>query len=207
VVAVGAFGIHLKFADEKQRAKVIDLIARHKASDQPYIERCQATAVAVSQAFVRAIDGRRISVTDLFDQDYTEIAGTDPLQVMTKFTDLTDEIIPPIIESIVEADPSVSFCAPVDRNGYLPTHNKRYSQPQRRSDSVWNMANCRNRRIFADPAGIAAALNRQPILVQTYMRDMGGGKSVLLKEFDAPIPVHGKHWGGLRLAIKPDSHE
>jgi methyl-accepting chemotaxis protein len=40
-------------------------------------------------------------------------------------------------------------------------------------------------------------------MVQTYPRDMGGGVFILLKEFDAPITVRGRHWGAVRLAIKP----
>ena len=31
---------------------------------------------------------------------------------------------------------------------------------------------------------------------------MGGGTVVMLKEFDAPITVRGRHWGAMRLAIK-----
>ena len=38
-------------------------------------------------------------------------------------------------------------------------------------------------------------------VVQTYARDMGGGKFVVLKEIDAPIKAAGKHWGGLRLIL------
>ena len=54
-------------------------------------------------------------------------------------------------------DPRMAFCAMVDRNGYLPVHNKIYSHPQRPGDVAWNTANSRNRRIFNDPPGLAAA--------------------------------------------------
>ena len=59
----------------------------------------------------------------------------------------------------------------------------------------------RNRRVFDDRAGILAARCLKPI-VQTYARDLGGGNIVLLKEIDAPIAVGGRHWGGVRLAVK-----
>ena len=93
------------------------------------------------------------------------------------------------------------FCIAVDRNGYVPTHNKKYCQPQRPGDLVWNTANSRYRRIFNDRTGLASARNQRPFLLQTYRRDMGGGKFVLLKEASAPIVVGGRHWGGLRLAF------
>jgi methyl-accepting chemotaxis protein len=31
---------------------------------------------------------------------------------------------------------------------------------------------------------------------------MGGGNFVLMKDISSPITVNGRHWGGLRLAVK-----
>ena len=99
-------------------------------------------------------------------------------------------------------DPAITFCAVVDRNGYLPVHNKIYSLPQRPGDVAWNTANCRNRRIFNDRTGLAAGQNQKSSLVQTYRRDMGGGQFVLMKDISAPIRVQGRHWGGFRIGVK-----
>src|SRR5262249_47952632 len=54
------------------------------------------------------------------------------------------------------------------------------------------------RRIFDDRAGLAAARNVRPYLIQIYARDMGNGVTVVMREIDAPIRVFGKHWGGFR---------
>ena len=89
-----------------------------------------------------------------------------------------------------------------DRNAYLPTHNHVFAEPQRPGEPVWNAANCRNRRKFDDRAGLAAARNTKPVLLQSYQRDMGDGRLVMLKEVDAPVMVRGRHWGCLRLAYK-----
>ncbi len=86
--------------------------------------------------------------------------------------------------------------------GYLPTHNRVYSEPQRPGQRDWNTAHSRNRRVFADRAGLAAARSTRPFLLQAYRRDMGGGQFVRLKEADAPITIKGRHWGALRLAYK-----
>ncbi|MFN3499698.1 MAG: chemotaxis protein, partial [Pannonibacter indicus] len=99
-------------------------------------------------------------------------------------------------------DTAMIFCVAIDRNGYLPVHNKAYSHPQRPDDPVWNAANCRNKRIFDDRAGLSAARNTRPVLVQSYARDMGNGNVVWLQEVDAPITVCGIHWGGFRTAYK-----
>ena len=101
------------------------------------------------------------------------------------------------------SDPRITFCAAVDRNGYLPTHNIKFSKPQG-SDPAWNAANCRNRRIFDDRVGLAAGRSTKPFLLQSYRRDMGGGNFVMMKDCSAPIVVRGRHWGGLRLAYRAD---
>ena len=69
-------------------------------------------------------------------------------------------------------------------------------------DVAYNTANCRWRRIFNDRTGLASAHNERPFLLQTYRGDMGGGQFVMIKEAAAPIMVHGRHWGGVRLAYK-----
>jgi methyl-accepting chemotaxis protein len=120
---------------------------------------------------------------------------------MAKFTELTDRLLTPVQEAILEQDSCVVYCAAVDDKGYLPTHNLKFSKPQS-SDPVWNVAHCRNRRIFNDRAGLRAARNEKPVLMQTYRRDMGGGAFVVMKEVDVPIAVRGRRWGTLRLAYR-----
>jgi methyl-accepting chemotaxis protein len=67
---------------------------------------------------------------------------------------------------------------------------------------VWNNANCRNRRMFKDRTGLGAGRNTKPFLLQTYRRDMGGGRFVLMKDLSVPIVVKGRHWGGLSLGYR-----
>ncbi|MBO6511310.1 MAG: chemotaxis protein, partial [Roseibium sp.] len=107
-----------------------------------------------------------------------------------------------IQEDILEATQGMAFCASVDRNGYLPVHNLIFSKPQKPDDPAWNTANCRNKRIFDDRAGLSAGRNTRNFLIQSYPRDMGGGNIVWMKEMDAPIIVNGMHWGGFRTAYK-----
>jgi len=171
--------------------------------DTPYIDEVIDRAKKVGALFERALADREISLEALFDSHYQPIAHTQPQQHLTRFTVLTDQLLPPIQEAALAFSPQVVFCAAVDRNGYLPTHNRKFSQPQS-EDPVWNAANCRNRRIFADRTGLSAGRNTQRFLLQTYRRDMGGGKFIIMKDVSAPISVNGRHWGGLRLAYRTD---
>ena len=170
--------------------------------DTPYIQAAMSIAAEVSAAFEAAIRSGRTDMAALFDRRYQPIPGTDPVQYMTRFTELTDAVLPAIQEKAAASDERVAFCACVDENGYLPTHNRKFSHPQRPGDVEWNTANCRNRRMFNDRVGLAAGRNTEPFLLQTYRRDMGGGQYVLMKDISAPVFVNGRHWGGLRLAIR-----
>lgn len=172
-----------------------------KTDDSPFIERVQADAAQIARLFEAAIEDGQLSTTDLFSQTYTPIEGTNPEQVMTPFTPFTDKVLPPIQEAALDHSDRVVFCAAVNIDGYLPTHNRKFSKPQGR-DLAWNTGNCRNRRIFDDRVGLKAGRNTKPFLLQVYRRDMGGGVFKVMKDLSAPIIVHGRHWGGLRLAYK-----
>jgi methyl-accepting chemotaxis protein len=168
--------------------------------ESPYVAKAREGAKRVSERFEELVDRGEIPLGDLFDESYRDVPDSNPKQVTTRFTTLTDKILPDIQEPLLAGDAKIIFCAAVDRNGYLPTHNRKYSHPQG-NDPVWNAANCRNRRIFADPVGLASAKNTKPFLIKTYKRDMGGGKLVMCKESSAPIMVKGRHWGGFRVAF------
>ena len=120
-------------------------------------------------------------MADLFDEDYRPIAGSNPQQFMTRFVGFTDRMLPALQEPVLELDPRVVFCAAVDRNGFLPTHNRKFSQPQG-GDVAGNTTNCRNRRIFNDRVGLAVGRNTKRVLLQSYRRDMGGGQFVAMKD-------------------------
>ncbi len=134
-----------------------------------------------------------ISSELLFDDNYNGIPGTNPAQFRTASLDFLERTLPAILEPAMAADPNVVFCIAVDRNGYAPVHNRDYSQEQG-ADSVWNEAHCRNRRIFDDGVGLAAARNAREFLVQTYPREMGDGKIHLVKDISTPLMVGGKPW-------------
>ncbi len=166
--------------------------------DQTAIRSAQAKAKQISEAFEDALARNRITLSQLFSKQYTPIEKTNPQQLMAPFTILTDRLLPRLLDAALEEDPRIVFCAAVDSQGYLPTHNTKFSQKQGR-DPDWNAANCRNRRLFNDRVGLKAGQNTDPILVQVYRRDMGGGTFRMMKDISAPIYVNGRHWGGLRV--------
>ncbi|WP_298332883.1 methyl-accepting chemotaxis protein [Asticcacaulis sp.] len=171
-------------------------------ADSATVRKATEAAERIRQMFETALAKGEIAQADLFDADYRPIPGTNPAQVMTRFVALTDRLLPDLQEAILSSDPQIAFCAAVDRNGFLPTHNRKFSQLQRPNDPEWNTAHCRNRRLFNDRVGLRAGQNSGPPLVQAYRRDMGNGEFVMMKDVSAPIVVHGRHWGGFRIGIR-----
>src|ERR1700678_1353112 len=167
-----------------------------------FVTRAMEAGAALTGIFEQAVASGAIAIDDMFDENYVEIAGTDPLQHRTRILSWADRALPPLLEAFLAKDPRMAFCAMIDRNGYLPVHNKIYSHPQRPGDVAWNTANCRNRRIFNDAAGLAAGRNLRSYLIQSYARDMGNGKTIMMRENDVPIRVNGRHWGGFRTPYK-----
>ena len=169
--------------------------------DRPFAELAMRTAAEIGRLLEAELREGRASPQDLFDDRYQPVPGTNPQQYTTRFTALTDRLLPPLIEPPLSGLAGVVFVAAVDRNGYLPTHNAKFSHRQR-ADAEWNKANCRNRRMFDDRVGLAAARGTGHFLIQCYRRDMGGGQFALMKDASAPILVGGRHWGALRVGYR-----
>lgn len=172
-----------------------------ETEDSPYIRALLKAKADVESAFAAGLASGEVTLASLMDREYSPIASSNPQQFTTRYLAFVDECLPAIQEPMLELSDKIVFCAAVDNQAFLPTHNRKFSKPQG-PDPVWNTANCRNRRIFNDRTGLAAARNQKPFLLQTYRRDMGGGKYVLMKDLSAPIYVEGTHWGALRLAYR-----
>jgi methyl-accepting chemotaxis protein len=197
-------GLHLQgiSLSEKQQELLHAKLAAIRAENKEFIDRAIEATARVAAALEKAVADGLLSREDLFDNQYVPIEGSNPPQFRTRYLDALEKVLPAIQEPLLASDKRMFFCAAVDRNAYLAVHNKVYSQPQRPGDVTWNTAHCRNRRIFDDRAGLSAARNVRPYLIQNYPRDMGGGVTVVMREIDVPIRVFGKHWGGFRTAYK-----
>lgn len=157
-------------------------------------ENCRAE---VQNEMEKLISTGRVSMAQMFDTFYIPIPNTNPQKFKTAYDKLTDEVLRIILDKYLEQDKRILFVVAVDRNGYLPTHNTRYSRPLT-EDEDFNTKNNRTKRLFNDRTGLAAARNQNPFLLQKYSRDTGEQ----LADLSVPIKVQGKHWGALRVGYK-----
>ncbi|HRF72936.1 MAG TPA: methyl-accepting chemotaxis protein [Accumulibacter sp.] len=156
-------------------------------------------ALSVGQLFERAIAAGKIRIEDLFDDRHQPIANTRPQKFKTRFDDFTDQNVAPLQESVLEQCKWAVYAICIDRNCYVPTHNRKFSQPLTGDEKV-DFVNNRTKRIFDDPVGKRTGTHEQPFLLQTYRRDTGE----VMHDISAPITVKGRHWGGFRIGYKTE---
>lgn len=154
----------------------------------------------IAARFEADIDEGRVSLDDLFDRNYQAIANTSPAKFQTRFDRYTDQVLPAIQEPLLPRHEGLVFAIACTQQGYVPTHNKVFSQPLTGDAQVDTLQN-RTKRKFADRTGIRCGSHQQAVLLQTYTRDTGE----LMHDLSVPIMVKGRHWGGLRLGYRPEN--
>lgn len=204
VASTSSMGLHCGFLSENgpEFDRIIAAVDKAREEYEPLISRAQKLSERIVAAMDGLVSSGTLNMDQLFDTNYVPLPNTDPQQFETVSLPALKMILPALIEKPLSEDPRLVFCLAIDRNGYIPVHNAAYSKPQRKGDAVWNAANCRDRRIFDDRAGIVAARSVKPFVIQAYRRDMGGGNFVLMREVDVPLFIRDRHWGGLRMAYK-----
>ncbi|GJD43606.1 hypothetical protein AFCDBAGC_1458 [Methylobacterium cerastii] len=203
VVATSAMGVHCAFAasDAAFRDRLLAKLASIHAEHAPPITKVQSPAEQAAAILEGELSSGRISEAALFDADDHPVVGSNPAQFLTRSVEPIARLLGPILEAEVARDPRMMFCILTDRNGFLPFHNRIYSQPQRHDDPMWNQVNARNLRIFDDRTGITAARSTRPVTLQVYRRELGT-QVIMVTEVDAPVKLAGRHWGACRTAYR-----
>ena len=156
-------------------------------------------ASRIAEQFEADVLQNRVSLEDLFDRNYAAIPNTHPSKYHTRFDSYTDQVLPAIQEALLPRHEGLVFAIACTQQGYVPTHNKAFSQPLTGDVQVDALQN-RTKRKFDDRTGIRCGSHQQAVLLQTYTRDTGE----LMHDLSVPIMVKGRHWGGLRLGYKPE---
>ena len=159
----------------------------------------QRLAKEVSALFEAAVERRQITLDELFDPEYTAIPDTKPQKFHTRYDALTDKLLPPLQEPLLETNPEITYAIACNKDGYVPTHNNRFCQPLS-GDEKKDFLNNRTKRVFSDPVGKRCGAHEVPFLLQTYRRDTGE----IMHDISAPIYVKGRHWGGVRIGYRTE---
>ncbi len=157
-------------------------------------ELAVATAGKIGAALAQAIARGQIDEASLFARTYTPIPGVEPTKFSTDFDAVCDHVLPPLQEPLLEAHPWIVFAICANPDGYVPTHNLRFTQPLT-GDPKRDLVGNRTKRKFTDRVGRSVGAHTDPYRLQVYRRDTGQ----IMFDLSAPIFVGRKHWGGLRV--------
>ena len=155
------------------------------------------TAKAIGEKFEKAIADGSMSQQNFFDENYKVVENTDPPKYTTQFDKFTDRNLPALQEPILDQNSFIIYAGAVDRNGYFPTHNNKFSQPLTGNYDT-DFVNNRTKRIFNDPTGARCGSSTEEFLLQTYKRDTGE----VMHDLSVPITINGRHWGGFRIGYQ-----
>jgi methyl-accepting chemotaxis protein len=167
------------------------------AQEQEMLALANDFARRCADALERWVASKETTEDRLFSSVYYPVAKTDPPKFTTDWDRLSDRDVQAIEEAVLGRSPVLVYAVLVDKFGYLPTHNVRYSQPLTGNLAI-DLVNNRTKRIFNDRTGLAAARNKAPFLVQRYQRDTGE----IMADLSVPVLVKGQHWGAVRLGYR-----
>jgi methyl-accepting chemotaxis protein len=203
VVNVTREGLHLAFmrVDEREHRALDDKLATVREENSVLIARATKIASQITAEFEQLVSSGRITFDDLFDNNYVPVEGSTPAQYTTRFLALLEQVLPPIQNPYYDANPNMTLCSAIDRNGYIPVHRPKHSLPQRPGDPEWNERNCRHRRIYNDPMRLTGARSTRPYTIQQFKHGRDG-EMLLIRSVAVPIRVFGKHWGAIRTTYR-----
>ncbi len=175
--------------------------AEEKLSDFDEQVRKWATSCRneVTEQLELLLSSGRLTIGQIFDTFYVPIPNTDPQKYHTQYDKYTDEVLLPILDKYLAKDKRIMFVVAVDVNGYLPTHNSKYSLPLI-NDYEADVSRNRTKRLFNDRTGLAAARSTDQFLLQRYSRDTGEN----MADLSVPIFIKEKHWGAVRFGYRID---
>jgi len=164
-------------------------------TDKRILVLAKAAARECAGALESAVKNGVLSEADIFSTLYFPVLPvTSPPTFSTFYDSYTDRVITPIVDSYLARDKKILAVGLVDRNGYLPSHNSKYSRPLTGKAEI-DIKNNRTKRIFNDITGIQASRNTGEFLLQIYRRDTGETSA----ELSVPVFVLNRHWGALRI--------
>lgn len=150
-----------------------------------------------SEVMEKWLAAKEVTEERLFAGLYYPTLGVIPPKFTTDWDRLADRDVQAIEEAVLAKSGAIFYAVLVDKNGYLPTHNVRYSQPLT-GNAANDLVNNRTKRIFNDKTGISAARSTAPFLIQRYQRDTGEQ----MVDLSVPVYVKDAHWGAVRIGYR-----
>jgi methyl-accepting chemotaxis protein len=136
---------------------------------------CRGLAGDLREILETAIDGRRVTLSQVLALEYQELTGPlvqrlqrlfdvsnvgpegfDPPKFQTAYDTLVDVEMMERMDAVLQAEPRLTFALPFDLNVFAPAHNTIFSQDCT-GDAAQDLARNRTKRFFLDSAALTRA--------------------------------------------------
>jgi hypothetical protein len=141
----------------------------------------------------------KLSVNQLFDTFYIPIPNTYPQKFHTQYDRIFDAAFQGLLDEYLAREPRYIYVILADSNGYVPTHNSKFTQPLTGTRD-YDVKNNRTKLLFNDRTGLAAARSKAPSLLQEYQRDTGE----TIFDLSVPLFIRDRHWGCLKIGFRKE---
>jgi methyl-accepting chemotaxis protein len=171
--------------------------------DSAMVDLAQAFARELVELTEAALADGSLNESALFDRDYREIPGSNPVRYRTRLTEWADRNWRPLLDKFSTSHPAIMAAACTDMGGFLPTHLSRFSLPPT-GDLVHDTRYCRNGRKILDPIDERAKISNAPYMMAVYRQEGDGRAYKVVRNVYLTLHFAGRRWGNLELAYSFD---
>ena len=137
---------------------------------------------------------------NIFDKNYVPIGKSKPQKYRVSWGEEYTRHCQTLLEEALRHIPGCIYAVGVNTDGYLSSHNLKFSKPLTGDDAV-DIAGNRCNRKFENHGELRAAKNTNPVLLRTYRRDTGE----VLCDIAMPVEIDGRLWGNVRVGITAEN--
>ena len=167
--------------------------------DSAMVERAQAARDEVVALAEAALADGSLSEEMLFDDNYVEVAGTNPQLYRNRFCDWADANWRPVLDRIKASDPNIVATVCDDRNGFLPTHLTDRSRAPT-GNYAHDLQFCRNGRMIFNAIDKRIKSGDAPFAMAVYRYEGDGSQYRVVRLASVPIVINGRRWGDYEIS-------
>ncbi len=167
--------------------------------DSLMVDKASVYAAEVKVLTEAALADGTLTSDALFDRDYVEIEGSNPVRYRSRLTSWADINWRPVLDRMVAEGGAVRMCSIADMNGFLPTHTTDRSRAPT-GDVSHDTKYCRNGRILLTATDQQAKQSDAPYLMAVYRQEGDGETSVVVRNVYIPLIINGRRWGDFEVA-------
>jgi len=167
--------------------------------DSLMVERAREGSEEVTSLALAALANGKLSESQLFDENYVEVPGTNPKLYRNRFSDWADANWRPVLDRIKASDPNIVATVCDDRNGFLPTHLSDRSRPPT-GEYSHDLQYCRNGRMIFNAIDKRIKNSDAPYSMAVYRYEGDGRQYRVVRLASVPILINGRRWGDYEIS-------